>query len=68
MANRKYTERVAGDCVCKPPIVCSVLSNKFWCGKCGKNLKSLSREQLDFVHGCKNPDEVILKTLEMAGV
>ena len=61
----KLHKRVAGNCDCKSPLVCSVLSNRFWCGKCGKKVKSLSPEKLRFVHGCKSIDELIIKIVGM---
>lgn len=60
---KEFHKRIVGNCCCMPPLVCSVLSNRFWCGKCGKNLEPLSEEQLRFVHGCKSIDEVILGAL-----
>lgn len=56
----KIHKRVKGKCSCKPPFVCSVVSNSFWCGKCGKDLEPLTEEQLAFVRGCKNRDEILI--------
>lgn len=56
----EFHKRISGNCDCKPPLVCSVLPNKFWCGACGRDLEPLTKKQLRFIHKCKNRDEVII--------
>lgn len=69
----QFHKRVAEKCKCKNPLVCSVLENKFWCGKCGKSLEPLSRRCLRRIkNACQSTsgaeeaiDRVILDALEM---
>ncbi len=72
--NIKFHKRVDGKCICKPPLVCSVLPNRFWCGTCGKNLKSLSKKSLALVANVvgetweERKDDIILKFLGIRDV
>ncbi len=53
-----FHKRVNGECTCEVPLTTSVLPSRFWCGKCGKNLKPLKEVEIQHIEGIDREEDL----------